>query len=389
LFSNDLKVSISRLENYAKNPFEFFLQYGLRLKERQVLQLTPAEKGTLMHTILEQLFAELIRQDKTLSELTDSELENLERNILNGLLRSGDATFDIFSSSARMTFLTQRLAAQVHDTVLNMKRGQLVDGGVHTLGVEAGFGLPQSKLKPVQYELPLGKVTVRGKVDRYDLVETPTGNFLTIVDYKSGKRTFDYTQAFAGLELQLMTYWTAMLANATVLPPSEMGGAVFWSLQNPWIKVKDIAGDTLADLQTQADVAAANQGTYRGVLRNDEAYIERLEGVDGVKAPFAIKRNKNGSFAKAADVVDEADLDILLAFNEAKIRQIANQILAGQFPLLPFRDGPNKTGMMYTPFKPVMMFDAMMGNQYRNIKKLDAKDALAAMQSVITNEEDD
>ncbi|TVV33297.1 ATP-dependent deoxyribonuclease subunit B [Weissella cibaria] len=389
LFSNDLKVSISRLENYAKNPFEFFLQYGLRLKERQVLQLTPAEKGTLMHTILEQLFAELIRQDKTLSELTDSELENLERNILNGLLRSGDATFDIFSSSARMTFLTQRLAAQVHDTVLNMKRGQLVDGGVHTLGVEAGFGLPQSKLKPVQYELPLGKVTVRGKVDRYDLVETPTGNFLTIVDYKSGKRTFDYTQAFAGLELQLMTYWTAMLANATVLPPSEMGGAVFWSLQNPWIKVKDIAGDTLAELQTQADVAAANQGTYRGVLRNDEAYIERLEGVDGVKAPFAIKRNKNGSFAKAADVVDEADLDILLAFNEAKIRQIASQILAGQFPLLPFRDGPNKTGMMYTPFKPVMMFDAMMGNQYRNIKKLDAKDALAAMQSVITDEEDD
>ncbi|WP_261370430.1 PD-(D/E)XK nuclease family protein [Weissella cibaria] len=212
---------------------------------------------------------------------------------------------------------------------------------------------------------------------------------MTIVDYKSGKRTFDYTQAFAGLELQLMTYWTAMLANATVLPPSEMGGAVFWSLQNPWIKVKDIAGDTLADLQTQADVAAANQGTYRGVLRNDEAYIERLEGVDGVKAPFAIKRNKNGSFAKAADVVDEADLDILLAFNEAKIRQIASQILAGQFPLLPFRDGPNKTGMMYTPFKPVMMFDAMMGNQYRNIKKLDAKDALAAMQSVITNEEDD
>ncbi|WP_134645266.1 PD-(D/E)XK nuclease family protein [Weissella cibaria] len=389
LFSNDLKVSISRLENYAKNPFEFFLQYGLRLKERQVLQLTPAEKGTLMHTILEQLFAELIRQDKTLSELTDSDLENLECNILNGLLRSGDATFDIFSSSARMTFLTQRLADQVHDAVLNMKRGQLVDGGVHTLGVEAGFGLPHSKLKPVQYELPLGKVTVRGKVDRYDLVETPTGNFLTIVDYKSGKRTFDYTQAFAGLELQLMTYWTAMLANATVLPPSEVGGAVFWSLQNPWIKAKDIAGDTLADLQTQADVAAANQGTYRGVLRNDEAYIKRLEGVDGVKAPFAIKRNKNESFAKTADVVDEADLDILLAFNEVKIRQIASQILLGHFPLLPFRDGPNKTGMMYTPFKPVMMFDAMMGNQYRNIKKLDAKDALAAMQSVITDEEDD
>ncbi len=389
LFGNDLKASISRLENYAKNPFEFFLQYGLRLQERQVLQLTPAEKGTLMHTILERLFTELIRENKTLSEFTDAELRLLEQNILHGLLQSGDATFDIFTSSARMQFLTQRLAEQVHDTVQNMKRGQLIDGGVHTLGVEAGFGLPQSKLKPVQYELPIGRVTVRGKVDRYDLVETPAGNFLTIVDYKSGKRTFDYTQAYAGLELQLMTYWTAMLTNADVLPTSEMGGAVFWSLQNPWIKATDISGASLAELQEEADKAAASQGAYRGVLRDNEAYIERLEGVEGVKTPFALKRLKSGGFAKTADVVTEDNLNTLLQFNEAKIRQIATNILAGQFPLLPFRDGPNKTGMMYTAYKPVMMFDAMMGNEYRNIKKLKADDALKAMQNLITGDEDE
>ncbi|MBC6498338.1 PD-(D/E)XK nuclease family protein [Weissella confusa] len=83
----------------------------------------------------------------------------------------GGAVF--WSLQNPLQFLTQRLAEQVHDTVQNMKRGQLIDGGVHTLGVEAGFGLPQSKLKPVQYELPIGRVTVRGKVDRYLLQLTP------------------------------------------------------------------------------------------------------------------------------------------------------------------------------------------------------------------------
>ena len=82
-------------------------------------------------------------------------------------------------------------------------------------------------------------------------------------------------------------------------------------------------------------------------------------------------------------------MNTLLQFNEAKIRQIATNILAGQFPLLPFRDGPNKTGMMYTAYKPVMMFDAMMGNEYRNIKKLKADDALKAMQNMITGDEDE
>ena len=51
LFGHDLKASISRLESYSRNPYEFFLQYGLRLQERQVLQLTP-RKGNLMHAML-------------------------------------------------------------------------------------------------------------------------------------------------------------------------------------------------------------------------------------------------------------------------------------------------------------------------------------------------
>ena len=383
LFGHDLKASISRLESYSRNPYEFFLQYGLRLQERQVLQLTPAEKGTLMHAMLEQLFQTLVTKQQVLGALTDDQLRHLEQDILQGLLTSDDPTYDIFNSSSRMRFLTQQLAIQVHETMISMKRGQLLDGGVHTIGVEAGFGLPQSQLKPVEYDMPFGRVKVRGKVDRYDLVETNTGNFLTIVDYKSSKRVFDYSKAYAGLELQLMTYWTAMLMNKDVLPTGEMGGALFWTLQNPWISMNDLTGDTLQQLQSAADKQAIEQGRYRGILRTNDDYISRLESTPDIVAPYAIDRKKDNSFKKSADVVSDDTLATLLQFNEYKIKDIAERILEGTFPLYPFRDGAASTGLMYSPYKPIMMFDAMMGNRYNNLEKLSVSAALEAMSRFI------
>ena len=385
LFGHDLKASISRLESYSRNPYEFFLQYGLRLQERQVLQLTPAEKGTLMHAMLEQIFQVLITNEQVLGALTDDQLRKLEQDILQGLLTSDDPTYDIFNSSSRMQFLTQRLAMQVHETMTSMKRGQLLDGGIHTIGVEAGFGLPQSDLKPVAYEIPFGHVKVRGKVDRYDLVETTAGNFLTIVDYKSSKRVFDYSKAYAGLELQLMTYWTAMLMNKDILPDSEMGGALFWTLQNPWISMSDLTGDSLQQLQSAADKQAIDQGRYRGILRTNEDYITQLESTPDIVAPYAVDRKKDSSFKKSADVVSDNTLETLLQFNEYKIKDIAEQILDGAFPLYPFRDGAANTGLMYSPYKPIMMFDAMMGNRYNNLQKLSVSATLEAMTRFIQN----
>lgn len=384
LFGQELKVSISRLESYSRNPFEFFLQYGLKLQERQVLQLTPAEKGTLMHALLEQVFQALIAQQKALGELTEKALQQLEQDMLQGLLKSDDPTYDIFNSSYRMGFLTKRLADQVHETIMSMRRGQLDQGGVQTIGVEAGFGLPQSQLKPVMYEMPFGKVTVRGKIDRYDLVTTAAGNFLTIIDYKSGARKFDYKKAYVGLELQLMTYWTAILINQQLLPASQMGGALFWSLKNPWIEMKNVTGDTFTQMQDNAGQLMVEQGRYRGVLKNNEDYISRLESADEIVAPYAIDRKKDGSFKAASDVVTDDDLDTLLLFNEFKIKEIAENILAGTFPLSPFKDGATSTGLMYSPYTPVMMFDAMMGNKYNDISgALKDNEVLAAMKAFI------
>jgi ATP-dependent helicase/nuclease subunit B len=163
-----------------------------------------------------------------------------------------------------------------------------------------------------------------------------------------------------------------------------MGGALFWSLKNPWIEMKNVTGDTFTQMQDNAGQLRVEQGRYRGVLKNNEDYISRLESADEIVAPYAIDRKKDGSFKAASDVVTDDDLDTLLLFNEFKIKEIAENILAGTFPLSPFKDGATSTGLMYSPYTPVMMFDAMMGNKYNDISgALKDNEVLAAMKAFI------
>ncbi|MCM0582940.1 PD-(D/E)XK nuclease family protein [Weissella diestrammenae] len=375
LFSNTLKTSISRLETYAKNPYEFFLMYGLRLQPRQELQLTPAEQGTLMHAILEQVFQSL--QGQPLGVLSVDGLQQLEQQAVAAIFASDDPTFDIFQSSQRMLALTDNLVARVHQALINMQNGQPAAGQIKTLGTETAFGA--EGLAPIEFEIDGHPVVVRGKVDRYDEISVPESaqSYLSIVDYKAGKREFDFAQAYNGLELQLMTYWQAMQAN---YPEMAVGSASFWSLKDePTKPVVTSAAESFSQQQALAKEAHDNAGMYRGLILDDEQFVATLES-QSAYSPFAIARNKNGSYSQSgSDVVSSDELTILKQFNHLKITALTQRILAGQFPLMPYRDG-TKTGLTYTDYKDVMRFDAKLDNRYHDLVKGKKKDILAKMQ---------
>lgn len=56
LYGEHLFVSVSQLETYYRNPFEYFLRYGLRLRVRPEFAMTPADTGSLDHATLDQVF---------------------------------------------------------------------------------------------------------------------------------------------------------------------------------------------------------------------------------------------------------------------------------------------------------------------------------------------
>ena len=57
LYGNTLKTSVSKLESYQKCPFSFYLQYGLKLKDRQGFKLERLDIGTFMHDVIDSFFS--------------------------------------------------------------------------------------------------------------------------------------------------------------------------------------------------------------------------------------------------------------------------------------------------------------------------------------------
>lgn len=65
LYGSTLKTSVSKLESYQKCPFSFYLQYGLRLKEKQGFKLERLDIGTFMHDIIDSFFSQVdIRRNR-------------------------------------------------------------------------------------------------------------------------------------------------------------------------------------------------------------------------------------------------------------------------------------------------------------------------------------
>ncbi|MBM7617633.1 ATP-dependent helicase/nuclease subunit B [Weissella uvarum] len=390
LFGTDLKASVSRLQSYARNPYEFFLQYGLRLHEREVMNLTPAEKGTYLHALFEQVFNQLIEQQQPLGALDDQTLRELVQQKAQTLLSSGDVTFDVFQSSARMRYLTQQLSDQVLQDLQQMRRGQPSRAKVQTQKTEVGFGLGPNALKPIKLDLPHGSITVRGKIDRYDRVQTDAKDYLMIVDYKSSQRKFDFPKVLSGLELQLMTYWMALSQSET----TPIGGTNFFNAQTPLIKVTDFTLSQVPDFDTtvaQAEAEFNQGGRYTGVLRRESDLLHALEVPEGEKRLYGFEFKKDQTELKATgnETYSDDELATLLDYNRYITEQIGEHILQGQFPLLPYRDNL-QTGLQNSDYQPVMLFDAMLGNQYRDITQLPSKRdaALNEMRRTLDEEND-
>ena len=62
LYGNTLNTSISRLEKYRSCPFSYYLQYGLKLKEKEQLKIQSFNTGSFMHETIDEFF-EYVRQE--------------------------------------------------------------------------------------------------------------------------------------------------------------------------------------------------------------------------------------------------------------------------------------------------------------------------------------
>lgn len=369
LYGKDLYLSVSQLESFYLDPYSHFLQYGLKLRERAVQELTPAETGTFFHDALDSIFRTVISKNLTFDQLNEEELITVTDEVLQELYMNNK--FKLLSMSNRMRFIRKQLSQTIQKMVWAMSN-QTKRTQMRPRKSEVLFGRLGTKQGVPGLHFPLntgGNLYVRGKIDRLDTLEMNNELYLSIVDYKSSKKALKFDEVYHGLMMQMLTYLdTAVHYSEEIFgKKAKPAGAFYAHVNNPMLKAADLMKKDWLDVWLKSF-------KMDGIILNEDELVEQLD--------LTLPDNKYSlvyplEYVKSRDqikgkLITMDDLDLLLKHNRDKIREAGNRILSGENTLSPIYDKKEYTPSVRGIYQPISQFDVLLPNGQNQYRELEA-----------------
>ena len=386
LYSNDngrLMFSVSRIEKYAQCPFGYYVQYGLKAKDRKVYEFTAPDLGSFMHDILDQ-FTNKIRKENILwGDLTKDKCAEIVNELVNSKLKS--ETNSILNSNKKYKYFSERFKKTITKSVTVISE-QMRKGEFDIFKSEFDFGDFKDS-DPIKLELPSKEIVyLKGRVDRIDKVDLNGETYIRIVDYKSGSKSFDLNELYYGLQIQLLVYLDAILKNSKKILKTQCmpGGILYFKIDNPIIKSKK----ALTDEEIQVEVLKK--------LKMDGLLLKNVELVKSMDRdmetysliiPAAFK--KDGDFTSASSVVTESQFELLRKYVNDKMIEICEEMLSGEVKIEPCKSS-KVTYCDYCDYSSICQFDtSIKDNKYKIISKKKKDDLWDAMSNKVKVGEDE
>ena len=371
LYGSVLNTSVSRLEKYRSCPFSYYLQYGLKIKEKEELKIHTFDTGSFMHETIDEFF-EIIKQEGINLpelELEEEKIFEIVSEIIDKNLKLSKNF--IFTATAKYKVLVKRLK-RIVSKALKYIIQTLIYSDFNIEGTEIEFS-PKGKYKPIILQLDDGKkVEITGKIDRLDTAENEDGKYLRIIDYKSSAKNIDLNEVYAGLQIQLLTYTDAICKEEDIMP----AGIFYFSLLEQIIKAdKKISDDEIEDM-------IKKNFRMKGLILADVKIIKMNDNtlVSGSSKMVPAAITASGSVnEKWTNAVNKEEFKILQDYIDITIKQIAKEIFSGKIDLKPYNK-KGKTPCEYCEYRTICGFNPRLnGNKYNYIDKKSKDDIILLM----------
>ena len=334
--SPTMRLSQTGIETFLSCPFRYACKTRIRLAEEARAQITAADVGNFVHGVLEKYFAASTGRE------TDEERRELAEEIIRDYIDAlGRATGGDLSRDGRLLYLFERLSRHVKIFLAAITK-ELAQSEFRPAAEELPIGLNRpGAAQPIRIRIPDGAtVTLDGVADRVDTWTAPDGRqYLRVVDYKTGAKTFSMERVARGLDVQVLIYLFALWKNG--LPTQKNGAservpaaAVYFS-----VRPSPPHAETLVSEEDAARMAEA-QIERVGVYLDDADALRAMDReLGGTFAP--LKTDKEGRIT----ALGKSELVSLERFGEiyeqmnATIGQIAGQIRSGEAAARPRRTG--------------------------------------------------
>lgn len=336
LYGNTLNLSASQVDRQAECRLSYFLKYGLRTQDRKEASVDPAEFGTYIHAVLENT-ARCVR------DLGGFHAVSLEETLEIAHRYSESYAAERFGQleSERMTYLFRRNLREL-DMVVQELWQELQSAKFEPVDFEVGFGsegglpaitIPNSKINAI----------LRGFVDRVDTWHTLGSSYYRVVDYKTGKKDFDYCDVFNGVGLQMLLYMFALRSSGAEMLGNHPvpAGVQYFPARAPYLSAEGRLDAEAAEKERK------NQWKRQGLLLQDEAVLQAMEPGDSPqRLSYSVK--KDGSLS--GDLADRDQLKCLEAYVFRVLANLVEEIASGNVDPNPYTRGSSHNACAFCPY---------------------------------------
>lgn len=333
LIGNKISLSPTRFETFSKCPFRYFGRYALSVKSAQPVSFNTMQSGTLVHYVLEKFVKEAGSKISEPGAIdTDAAVERLVNEYL-----------DLFEGYREAQTPHLELMVRQMTETLKYLAGRLVSE------------FSQSDFKPEKCEFVIGNggdtepivldvdgktsVVVTGKIDRIDKY----GDYVRVIDYKTGSRSFVLPDILMGQNMQMLIYLYAVCRH---LEQPGIPAGIFYMHA------------ALADENTP------KSRRMSGFMPEDEMLIQAMDkSGQGEYIPLGAPRTPRQGTTKE-------DFSKIFDFIDLKLKQAGRQIAGGCFDADPI-DGreSGSNGCKYCDFASICRIEDEKHKRAPNFKR--------------------
>ncbi len=364
LFSKNMYLSASRIEDFYNCSFRYFCKFGLGARPLMKAEMDPMQTGTVIHFVLEQLIKD--KGSEGLKSLSDSEIVINVNTYLERFLTTKMGDSDKFTPRFRYQFM--RLSKMLVSVVLRLREEFLhSDFEAKAFELTIGDGSKGEEVKSSVIELPDGgSIEIKGAVDRVDVYEENGKKYIRVVDYKSGNKQFSLSDILYGLNLQMFIYLFT-LAQSDSEYSGVSSGVLYMHSSRPVISL---------DSNSEAKSVASKENQLfkmKGIVLNDaeNALAQHMEhDLEGKYIPVKYT-NKDGI---TGNIVSLEELGIIAEKINSLVRDMGISLHHGNIAQNPVNGKNHDKTCDYCDYKAVCMNRRKIS--YREIDDLENKEVL-------------
>ena len=350
LYGREFLESATRMERFGACAYAHFLNYGLRLREREEYAFEALDMGNIFHDALEKFSKKLEAQSLEWVGLPKETQEQfLTESIEESVVDYGNT---VLYSSARNEYMVYRIRRLMHRTVWAISKQ-----------------LEQGDFKPSGYEV----VFSGGKIDRVDTYEDKNKLYVKVIDYKTGSKDFDVVSLYHGIQMQLVVYMNAALEMERGNHPEKdvvPAGIFYYKIKDPLVKRVE---------ETQLEFEILKELKLDGLVNVEPEVLGHMDN-SGEKTSKVLPSLANHG-------IQGADFELLGAYTKQKITEMKERILEGDIQVSPYEYGKH-TGCDYCAYKNICKFDKKVeGYEYRRFAKLKQEQIFSQMKEEIETKE--